>query len=172
MTLCTHVFIRDHLEPMQALAKARELVGADEETEMHLHANRYGDAGTWRAGNEAGQGLCALLDVFFRPEGPLREQVDEDYGPACWLEVSFDTAYGYAGENGEDCGRLHARLVAELGAWLDGLGVAWLWQNEFTGEIHEGYDRLPDLAGGGEDARDWFSWVVRPAIEASGGEAV
>lgn len=161
MTLCTHVFVCDQVEPMRAFDKCRDLLGATLETETTL---RVGEEG-WTVGNRVNQGLSALLYVSFRPDGPLRPSADEDYGPACWLDLSFDTGYAYAGPEGEDCGRLHARLVAELGSWLDGQGIAWQWKNEFTGEVFDRYDRLQDLAGGGEATREWFSWVVRPLIE-------
>jgi hypothetical protein len=88
------------------------------------------------------------------------------------LEVSFDTSYGYRGPNGESCSALHARLVAKLGEWLDGRGVAWWWCNEYTGEWHAndaaGRAALAEFAGahtrpGGAD--EWFRSLVLPAIE-------
>lgn len=146
----------------------------------------------WTVGNELGQGLPALLDISYRPGAPLRtaEQVaahDEDcnlpensiyveeWGPcdgdhryrrACWLEVSFDTAYGYRDERGYGCGDLHAEYVAKLGQWLDERGIRWEWQNEFTGEIHTGYSELIQLASGGFEASAWFRTTVLPVIEA------
>lgn len=147
----------------------------------------------WTVGNELGQGLPALLDISYRPDAPLRtaEQAaehdedicnlpgvawyDEASGPcdgvrtwrrACWLEVSFDTAYGYRDDRGYGCGDLHAEYVAKLGQWLDAKGVRWEWENEFTGEIHTGYSRLIDLASGGFEASAWFRTAVRPFIEA------
>src|SRR5690606_25459508 len=135
----------------------------------------------WSIGNLPGQGLCALLDISYRPGAPLRtpEQAaehDEDicnlpcdgdrHPPACWLEISINTAYGYKGDNGEGCGDLHARLVAELGQWLDERGIRWSWKNEFTGDIHSGYERLIDLCSAGFEATAWFRTSVLPAIEA------
>jgi len=146
----------------------------------------------WWIWNAPGQGLCALLDMSYRPDAPYRsaEQAashDEDicnlpsaswydeesgpcdgsgHSPACWLEISFDTTYGYKGDNGEGCGDLHARLVAELGQWLDERSVPWLWQNEFTGEIHSGYQQLIGLCSAGFEASAWFQTTVAPAIAA------
>lgn len=88
------------------------------------------------------------------------------HGEPCWYEVSFDTAYGYRGPDGMGCGDLHARLVGELGAWLDAKGKRWKWRNEFTGEVHEGYDALIELASGGFEASAWFQSTVVPAIAA------
>lgn len=130
--------------------------------------------------NELGQGLPAWLMIGYRPGAPLRsaEQVaacDEDCDPdcdgsyhdrACWLDVDFDTAYGYD-HDGMGCGDLHAALVARLGRWLDARGVRWEWRNEFSGEVHGGvdrYERLADLASGGFEATAWYQTAVLPAI--------
>jgi hypothetical protein len=141
-----------------------------------------------------GQGLPAWLMVTYNPSGPYRtdeeqQAHDEDcnipgneyydadepvcdgssgypHEPACWVLVDFDTAYGYTGANGWGCGSLHAWLVAELGQWLDARNIPWSWQNEFTGEIHTGYENLKDLGEGGLNASTWFRSTVLPAIES------
>lgn len=174
MTLCTHVYVRDQVEPAEVFAYCRDLLGATDEITTY---KRVDTDGSWSMGNDLGQGLDALLWVDYRPDGPLRTPEQEQshtkwceedcdgsrHEPACWLEVAFDTAYGYR-KDGEGCGQLHARLVAKLGLWLDANNVSWLWENEFTGERHEGYARLSDLVGGGEDARAWFKDIVEPVI--------
>ncbi|MFF7067354.1 hypothetical protein [Streptomyces pseudovenezuelae] len=154
------------------------------------------DANPWTVNNDPGQGLPAWLMIHYRPDAPLRtaEQAaehDEDcnlpensiyveeWGPcsgehhhrACWLEVSFDTAYGYRDERGYGCGDLHAEYISRLGQWLDAKGVRWEWKNEFTGEVHTGYSRLVDLAFGGFEASAWFRSTVLPAIQSEGGAA-
>jgi hypothetical protein len=151
---------------------------------------------SWTISNNPGQGLPAWLMLYYRPGAPLRtaEQAaehDEDcnlpensiyveeWGPcdgkhhrrACWLTVSFDTAYGYRDERGYGCGDLHAEYVAKLGQWLDSKGVRWEWENEFTGEIHTGYSELINLASGGFEATAWFKTTVLPAIAAESGGA-
>lgn len=148
-------------------------------------------ANPWTLSNNPGQGLPAWLMLHYRPGVPLRtpEQAaehDKDicnlpgaswydatsgpcdgtgHRPACWLTVSFDTAYGYSDHRGYGCGDLHAEYVAKLGQWLDKQGVRWSWENEFTGEVHTGYTRLVDLASGGFEASAWFRTSVLPAIQ-------
>lgn len=140
-----------------------------------------------------GQGLAAWLMVDYDTDGPLRslsasKAHDEDicnlpsvswyneeqgpcdgsdHRPAHYLRVSFDTAYGYSDENGRGCGDLHAEYTARLGTWLDTLEVEWLWENEFTGEIHEGYEQLGQLGKSGRESKDWFQNAVLPAIRAT-----
>ncbi|MFD3520488.1 hypothetical protein [Streptomyces sp. NPDC058653] len=148
----------------------------------------------WTISNNPGQGLPAWLMLYYRPDEPLRtpEQAAEhdmdcnlpesgdyveEWGPcdgerhrrACWLTVSFDTAYGYRDERGYGCGDLHAEYIAKLGQWLDERRVRWEWMNEFTGEVHTGYSRLIDLASGGFEASAWFRTSVLPVIQAETG---
>lgn len=137
----------------------------------------------WSMDNAPGQGLPAWLMMAYRPDAPLRTQeqadvCDEDicdndpncdrtigHDPACWIQLSFDTTYGYSGPNGVDCGGLHAILVGLLGKWLTEKGVLWAWQNEFTGEIHDDPVKLLELRGSGADAREWFNITVLPLIQ-------
>jgi hypothetical protein len=194
MTLDTTVYIHNQIDAHAVFAKCRELIGA---TGRHTFTDKPGWAndGTRFLGNDLGQGLPALLSIGYRPGGPLctpeqSAEHDEDCNlsggdyydpaeplcsgthprrPACWLEVSFDTAYGYRDAHGRGCGDLHAALVARLGQWLDEQSVRWSWQNEFTGEVHDGdgrYERLIDLCTSGFEATAWFRTVVLPAIAA------
>jgi hypothetical protein len=137
--------------------------------------------GPWTIANDPEQGLCGWLMVHYRPGAPLvtdaqaaehDEDCDDSEGDctewhdrACWLRISFDTAYSYTGPDG-GCGDLHARLVAEFGKWLDDHGIPWQWQNEFTGEVFDRYDGLTELGKGGAEASDWFRNIVTPAIAA------
>lgn len=144
----------------------------------------------WAIGNQIDQGLPALLDVEYKPHGPLRTQAESDecedycdadcdklhHDPPCWVEVSYDTAYSYRSSLG-GCGDLHARLVHDFGRWLEEQGVSeWGWRNEFTGEkFLEPYDRyaqLRQLITGGSEAQDWFRTKVLPAIAVEMSEGV
>lgn len=166
----------------------------DEQDKTWRNGKSFAEPGSpWTISNDPGQGLPAWLMLYYRPGRALRtpEQADEhdedcnlpensiyveewglcdgDHSPfrrPCWLTISLDTAYSYRDERGNGCGDLHAEYVAKLGQWLDGKGVRWEWQNEFTGEVHTGYSRLIDLASGGFEASAWFRTTVLPAIEA------
>jgi hypothetical protein len=135
----------------------------------------------WTIANGVGQGLPAWLLLHYRPGAPLRVTTDEctedcdsepdedgyqyHYHPeACWLRVNFDTTYSYKDSAGRGCGDLHALLVAELGEWLTARGVRWKWRNEFTGEVHEGAEKLIDLCTSGFAAQAWFTTSVLPVI--------
>lgn len=171
MTLDTCVYLHDRIDYREVFVRCNQLIGADEGT-------RFTDK-DGSISNSPGQGLCAWLYVYHKGEAPLLragehsrycepDEPGEDDMPhsTCfphWLSVSFDTAYGYKGPDG-GCGDLHARLVAELGQWLDGKGVAWSWLNEFTGTVHQGYDGLTELAGDGARASEWYRDIAAPAI--------
>jgi hypothetical protein len=177
VTLSTNIYVQGYIEPTTVFHKCRELIGATDATEFV--DDREGTRGDGSAilRNIAGQGLCALLWMHYRPDGAaLRpdgdacsEDCDPDYhrhDPMHWIDVDFDTAYSYTDAYG-GCGALHARLVFELGQWLDDEGVPWCWRNEFTGEVHAGddrYRRLADLVKGGQSAMRWFKGTVEPVL--------
>jgi hypothetical protein len=184
MTLDTRVYVLDPVPPQAVFAFGRALIGAED---RHTFRETAGCIS-----NNPGQGLPAWLMLYHGDGAPLHtaEQAaahDGDcnvpgadyyeptealcdgthaYRRACWLTVSFDTAYGYSDDRGYGCGDLHAEYVARLGQWLDSIGVRWEWMNEFTSEVHSGYDRLSDLGRGGASAADWFRSAVLPAIAA------
>lgn len=137
--------------------------------------------GTRRRANRLGQGLPAILDLTYRSDGPLmtveqsaahndwcNEEGDCDgshHTPPNWATVSLDTAYGYKDpHSGWGCGDLHAALIRLFGDYLDKHGVQFSWENEFTGEVHDGYNNLDDLGAQGANAGEWFRNVVLPAI--------
>jgi hypothetical protein len=176
MTLDTKVYILDRADYKEVFVKCNQLIGATEGT-------RFTDK-DGSISNAPGQGLCAWLFVYHGNGAPLvadgghhrycEPDDEEESHRQCfprWLEVSLDTGYGYRGPDGGGCGELHARLVAELGQWLDGRSVRWSWLNEFTGEIHPGYEGLTELAGNGAEARQWFRDIVAPAIGATADSA-
>jgi hypothetical protein len=125
--------------------------------------------------NDGAQGLPAWLIVRYRP-GALTEAEGHDewceedcayqHDPAYWANIGLDTAYSYHDSYG-GCGALHARLLFDLGQWLDERGIEWSWRNEFTGEIHGGedrYRRLSELTEGSQAAMRWFKSVVEPLV--------
>lgn len=165
MTLDTRIYVQSEVDHRSLFLKCNQLLRAGENV-------RSSDDGACIM-NEPEQGLDAWLMIHYG--SPLRATVehDDDCDPdcdyaghvvPCWSEVSFDTAYSYSGPDG-GCGNLHARLVAELGAWLDERGASWSWQNEFTGEIFERYEGLTELGGGGAEASLWFREIALPAIQ-------
>lgn len=147
---------------------------------------------TWTMETVIGQGMPAWLMVHYRPGGAYRttEQAAEhdedicnlptsswtdedsemcdgtDHAPACHLQVSMDTAYGFHGPNGMRCDHLHGVILARLTEWLGAQGVAWKWKNEYTGDIHPGGEGLDGLLKGGDEANAWFDNVASPVIAA------
>lgn len=164
----------------------------DEQDKTWANGERFIEpSNPWTIMTAPMQGLPAWLMLHYRQGMPYRTEAeavahdedicnlpgvswyDEESGscdgsghtPASWLEISFDTAYSYSDEQGRGCGDLHASLVAQLGQWLAERNVRWLWQNEFTGEVHSGAERLIDLCSGGFEASAWFRTTVLSAIE-------
>lgn len=196
MTLDTRVYVIDEIDLQELFTKCQSLLTQYDEqgrTPEQQTTKMYPDS----LDNTPGQNLPAWLIVYHGGERPRRtqEQVDahdEDCNlptseyyddeepdcdgvtgwshraPACWYEVSFDTAYGYRDSEGRGCGDLHALLVAELGVWLDERGKRWKWKLESTGEIFSGYEQLVRLASHGFEASAWFRTTVAPAIARMG----
>lgn len=140
------------------------VVGQGLDAWVMLH---YSTVGAYRTHEEAAvhDEDCNLPgNEDYDQDEPLCEGM-EGYAhrPACYIEVSMDTGYSY-NEGGLGCADLHARIVADLGRWLESCGVTWKWKNEFTGEIHDGYDKLEELGKGGLEASAWFHNTVLPAI--------
>ena len=140
-----------------------------------------------------GQGFCSMYDFQYQflgypvhRSGPVTHE--DDCEPDCtwnhgelgmdwWVEIALDTTYGYRAESPDGratwgCGDLHAAIVGVLGAFLDGRGVSWHWQNEYTGEFSRGRDGLDDLGMSGAASHEWLMNVVRPAVGAQHGEVV
>jgi hypothetical protein len=181
MTLSTHVYLLTEADPRDVFFECRRLLGATDAHRWEDKPSFYGEPkGDERViMNGGGQGLPAWLIIRYSPNGPLlsesegHDECDDDctfeHDPAHWVNIDFDTAYSYKDSYG-GCGALHARLLFDLGQWLDDRGIDWSWRNEFTGEIHGGderYRRLGDLTEGGRAAMRWFKGTVEPVIYAS-----
>lgn len=191
MTLSTNVYILDPVSPHELFRYTQSLLTQYDDQKRPFNRQAcsdkpfsYGAPGTWQIANDLGQGLPGILDITYRPDGPLRtaeqsaahdEDCDEGcsgeyHDRACWADLDLDTAYGYRDERGMGCGDLHAALVSQIGQWLDGRNIRWEWRNEFTGDVHGGsdrYERLVDLCSGGFEAAAWFQSTVLPAITGS-----
>lgn len=164
MTLNTTIFILDDVRAKDVYAQCGRLIGQHEGIQFtHAPVQTWKDGqhtdspDEWRIANRLGQGLPAILDVTYRKGGPLKADGNAcddmcetpcdstQHEPAHWVAVSFDTAYGYRDDQGRGCSDFHADLIRELGAWLEQRGARWMWEDEFTGEVHHGYDGLNEF---------------------------
>jgi hypothetical protein len=186
MTLSTNIYVLDQIDAHEVFRFCQEMLGRYDEDRRGPDQQRwsdgegYSDKSARRIGNNIGQGLPAILDITYRDGAPLttKEQSaehDEDcdsdcsgrwHDRACWLDIDFDTAYGYS-HNGMGCADLHAAFIGELGQWLDAKGIRWEWRNEYTGEVHGGDERYSALAAfmaDGFSGTAWFQHTVLPAL--------
>jgi hypothetical protein len=194
MTLNTEVIATTPCDGVEIFHKCRQLLGATgshpfaekPEQEWDCTSRAWHDTDVRHLGNRAGIGLDALLWVYYRPQLEPRRTPEEaaahdencepdcdgtgwSHEPACWVEIHFDTAYGFRDEQGRGCGDLHAALLFELGQWFDERNIGWGWQNEFTGEWHyeDKYEALKELCADGGRAMAWFTESVQPLIESA-----
>lgn len=183
MTLSTHVYLLTEADPADVFMKCRDLLGATDahtwKDEQSFYSSAKGSDERVMA-NNCGQGLSAWLLIRYSPSGMVKptsghdEDCEDDcagtwHDPAHWVDIDFDTAYSY-GDRFGGCGALHARLLFDLGGWLDERGIRWAWRNEFTGDVHVGdkYEHLNDLVGDGQAAVRWFKGTVEPFIASLG----
>lgn len=158
MTLETRVRITEPITAEDAwriFRKAQSLLGSPETMITELLGSFYDNPGIT---NMPDQGLPALLALQHNHGKPLVDDPDGDW-PTCWAQISFDTTYGYSDEFGGP-GTLHARLVAQLGEWLDQQGWTWQWMDEHSGAWYSGYSDLGVLIGHGRDAQTWFASIL------------
>ena len=187
MTLSTHMWVLDPVDIEQLWPVGRALI--------HHYSEREGEAvwsdepvdRRWYTGapdgsrtrmHTMGQGFCSMYIVEYVEGGGLRGNGvvvhDEDCEDPCeyghprdafpyYASINLDTGYGYSGLS---CGDLHARIVGSIGSWLDSEGIRWCWENEFTGEIHQGSEGLSGLGRGAAEASAWFTGTALPAILA------
>lgn len=193
MTLSTHVAIGPGIPAREVFTYCRALLNTPDSVPIEEGPSDEHPGWSHRAGQRwlnhpCGVGLDAWLWLHYGPDGPMVHHPCEECGDPehdewvagdptengqAAIDVDLDTAYGYRGPTGESCSALHARLVAQLGAWLDERGVTWWWKNEYTGEWHAndaaGRAALAEFGGehtkpGGAD--EWFRSMVLPAIES------
>ncbi len=140
MTLATQIVIKDAIPALEVFRLCQSLLG-DPDRQAWEHRNYSASSDDWVYANRPGQGLVALLTVR--------------HGAECGTDsvtVTFDTAYGFSGPCGADCGDLHAWLVSQLAQWLELRGARFEWQQESTG--------------------DWFDSVEPSALAALGSAAI
>ena len=180
MTLDTRIFILDEVDPHEVFNFCNDLLGAKNPRFKEGPSDWDADKEVIHLDNEPGQGYPAWLMSKYRAEGkPLYEKditlrdtdpdyyddpaVESDgsrvYKPACFMEISFDTAYGYQDEYG-GCSTLHARYIVDLHAFLLAKGVRIKWKDEFSGDIHDGIHGIEEFLGGGDKAMTWFKEVL------------
>lgn len=186
MTLNTHVVAVTPCDAHDLFNWCRDWLGCDERHLFEDEPAKYHGDGAWQILNKPNQGLAGWLWLYYRPNlEPLRTpeqsaEHDEDcepdctgfpnvwHDPACWVDATLDTAYGYRGENGETCSQLHARWIFDMGQWFEERKIQWGWKNEFTGDWHfeDKYKALEEFIGNGGQAMAWFTETVQPVIEA------
>jgi hypothetical protein len=182
MTLDTSIAIGKPTPVRPLFDFCRELLGTPVDTPFEQEDCKY-RTGCKQIFNPGGLGLPAWLWIYYGADGPMIGKPDDPNDPDDveyvastptkngWaaIEVTFDTAYGWHGQDGESCSDLHARLIRAVGQWCDRKGLPWKWRNEFTGEWHDAYEGLDEFGDAFKSscAQDWFTNTVLPAIAAA-----
>ncbi|WP_405490381.1 hypothetical protein [Nocardia sp. NBC_00511] len=175
MTLHTRVAIHGEIDGQEAFQLALEAIcvaagEADRIPTAVLRDPCQNENGSTSLGTCIGQGLPGIVDCDFRSGAalhPTDERLEDSDGvwtPACWVELGWDTAYGYTGPNGASCSDLHARAIVIVHRALAARGIGMSWFNEYTCEWHSGIDDLAGLSAAGLEADLWFRNTVMPAI--------
>lgn len=173
MPLNTEIYILDEIDPHKVFNFCNELMGV----KKPIFTEAYDE---WQQNpvisldNAPGQGLPAWVMSNYRRKGPLYSMAqyerDSETGknrlvtPACFMEVSFDTAYGYRDSYGGST-ELHGRYIVALQEWLAKRNVSMCWKNEFTDTIHHGNEGLEAFFNGGDRANEWFTNSVLPVFK-------
>jgi hypothetical protein len=156
MTLHTRMMVTTPgIDPVEVFDEMRRLLNIPDDAEWWNSPdpnsdNKYRQTMTPGIHMEAAQGYSAWLWVDHW-DGELSAEHEHDkycyawdddgnvttelecgahVNPRGYVEVNFDTAYGFTEANGAGCGDLHAYLVAELGTWLDARDAGWAWYDE------------------------------------------
>lgn len=184
MTLDTTLVLHEWTDPIKLHTwfNANVLRVADKNPIIHQTATSIGNA--------LGQGFDAIFDIDWREDhGPIIwfDPVEELKGmedyyaeypdamaettemyakyPSGLIKIDWDTSYGYTGPGGIGCTELHASFIIRLAKeYLEPRGITFAWQNEYSGEWHEGLTGFEDFGQHGRDAAEWFSTVALPAI--------
>lgn len=146
MTLHTRVMVTSPgVDPAAVFVKMRQIIGAGEQYDAWTSPEPDSDDEYRRTMTPGyhmtlGQGLPALMWVEHNngalvSDGGHQEWCESDCSgdyddPAGYIEINYDTAYGYAAKNGAGCGDLHAYITREIGTWLTMQGASWVWYDE------------------------------------------
>jgi hypothetical protein len=156
MTLHTRVMVTSPgVDPAAVFVKMRQIIGAGEQysawTSPELDSdNAYRRTMSPGFHMDLGQGLPALMWVDFAKPGetvgghehdkwcyewddagePTEVMECSGGDPVGYIEINYDTAYGYHADNNASCGDLHAYITQEITAWLDERGATWQWYDE------------------------------------------
>ena len=140
MTLNTKFIISDPwAKPREIFDYCQEIIGTVNPQWEHKRQPKYEWDINPEFHNYLGQGFSAALSVKYGADGPLlcwdsEKKEAINYEPRGYIEVSFDTAYGYHGTDGKNCNQLHANYIKQLGKWCEENNWEYHWQNEYTGE--------------------------------------
>lgn len=155
MTLSTEVAVTITASARAVLAAAVDALiwadGREMPAEIHYVEGEpyYKPNGRRRIGTRIGQGLPAITDLTYAPDGPLamdwmsasefygEDDVESDYDriPACTHLIDWDTAYGYRSAHREiGCAELHLLAILKLAQWVRANGGEEVWFcNEYDG---------------------------------------
>jgi hypothetical protein len=168
MTLHTRFLITDKgADPQEVFEVNRLIVGCPdskytvEDKSISNSPNQGFDAWLWVDHGDPIAHDCWCDE--YRSEGDTESLCSGCTKPTGYVEVNWDTAYGYRSERG-GCGDLHAHYITLMAEWCQRRELGWTWYNEFAGTWHTSLD---DLAGFGKawgNAREWFDTVAAPAI--------
>lgn len=148
MTMTTSVRINAPINPIELLDWLTVECGGDPATIQRR--DDIDKAGVKHVWNRRGQGLLALCDVEFCPDGvlPTRSEWHEDDEPdwpAAVVECSFDTPYGFE-VNGAHCGDWHRFLLDRVHQWCRSMGVDDDRIHWFAGEFLMEWAPITDMS--------------------------
>lgn len=190
MTLSTDLYILDPVNPQEVFNFAAGLLGERPDGQPYEWDDGvdewWGDSPDGRRiAGKPDQGMPAWLMVHYRTGGPIATAADEvvctddcdaadghcGHARESWVTVNWDTAYGYSDDQGHNCTTLHAEYIVKVGQWLAESGLRFRWENEYTGEVHDGADwkALAAFVGDGDQAQGWFQNVAVKVIASMGG---
>lgn len=154
MTAATYVIARDRVDPLALFHAARNAAGGPRRWTLHDGPD-FGDVHMYQT--RSGQGAAAIVSVHFPAAGGPYPQDPEIRKPDGYAHVGFTSGFF---EDDAATWQQHARLVAELGRWLDARHIRWCWSFEGDPWIH---GHVPAARPGSPSARE----PARPPADAA-----